>query len=70
MVTVFEECNTEEELSVVRFFLRAKGSNAKDIHKEILPVYGGKCLSRNAVHSWVVNFPLMTKMWKRRCGSG
>jgi hypothetical protein len=25
----------------------------KDIHKEIFPVYGGKCLSRKAVHSWV-----------------
>jgi hypothetical protein len=23
------------------------------IHKEISPVYGGKCLSRKAVHNWV-----------------
>jgi hypothetical protein len=25
------------------FFWWAKGLNAKDIHKEMLPVYGGKC---------------------------
>jgi hypothetical protein len=43
---------TEEQLSVLRFFW-AKGLNAKDINKEIFPVYGGKCLSCNAVHSWV-----------------
>jgi hypothetical protein len=30
--------------------------NAKDIHKEVLPVYGGKCLSRKAVHNWVAMF--------------
>jgi hypothetical protein len=30
-----------------------KGHNAKDIHKEMFPVYGGKCLSRKVVHSWV-----------------
>jgi hypothetical protein len=35
------------------FFLWAKGLNAKDIHKEMFPVYGGKCLSRKAVHKWV-----------------
>jgi hypothetical protein len=33
--------------------LRAEGLNAKDIHKEMFPVYGGKCLSRKAVHNWV-----------------
>jgi hypothetical protein len=36
----------------VRFWW-AKGLNAKDIHKEMFPVYGGKCLSRKAVHKWV-----------------
>jgi hypothetical protein len=41
-----------EQLSVVRFFLWAKGLNAKDIHKEIFLVSGGKCLSRKAVHNW------------------
>jgi hypothetical protein len=33
------------------FFLWAKGLNAKDILKEMLPVYDGKCLSRKAVHN-------------------
>jgi transposase len=32
------------------------GINAKDIHKEIFHVYGGKCLSRKAVHSWFEKF--------------
>jgi hypothetical protein len=31
-------------------FLWAKGLNAKDIHKEMFPVYGGKCLLRKVVH--------------------
>jgi hypothetical protein len=30
-----------------------KGLNAKDIHKEMFPVYSGKCLSCKAVHNWV-----------------
>jgi hypothetical protein len=30
-------------------FLWAKGLNAEDINKEMLPVYGGKCLSRKVV---------------------
>jgi hypothetical protein len=30
------------------FFLCAEGLNAKDIHEEMLPIYGGKCLSRKA----------------------
>jgi hypothetical protein len=33
-----------EQYSVMRF-LWAKGLNAKDIHKEIFLVSGGKCLS-------------------------
>jgi hypothetical protein len=52
---VLEEYIIEEQLSVVRF-LWAKGLNAKDIHKEIFAVYGGKCLSRKAVHDWVDKF--------------
>jgi hypothetical protein len=35
-------------------FCGEKGLTAKDIHREILPVYIGKCLPRKAVHSWVV----------------
>jgi hypothetical protein len=36
--------------------LWAEGLNAKDIHKEIFPVYGGKCLPRIAVYNWVDKF--------------
>jgi hypothetical protein len=54
----------------MRIFLWVKGLNAKDIHKEMFPVYGGEGLSRKAVHSWVANVSLMTKRLKRWCGSG
>jgi hypothetical protein len=37
-------------------FLLSQGLNANDIHKEMFPVYGGNCLSRKAVHSWVEIF--------------
>jgi hypothetical protein len=43
-VTVLEEYATEYQNSVVGF-LWAKGLSAKDIHKEMFPVYGGKYLS-------------------------
>jgi hypothetical protein len=56
MTTVFEGCTTEEQRSVLRFFLWAKGRTAKDIHKKMFPVYGGKCFLHKAVHNWV---------WKR-----
>jgi hypothetical protein len=55
MATVFEDCTTEEEHSVVHF-LWAEGLNAKDIHKEMFPVYGGSCLSCKAVHNRVEKF--------------
>jgi hypothetical protein len=51
MGTVLEECSTEEQRSVVPF-LWAKGLKAKDIHKEMFPLYGGKCLSPKAVRNW------------------
>jgi hypothetical protein len=57
MVNVHEECNAEEQRSVVRYFLWEKGLNAKDIHKEMCSVYCGKCLSRKAVHNRVEKFP-------------
>jgi transposase len=47
---------TEERISVVLSFLWTKGLNTKDIHKEIFPAYGGKCLSRKSVHNWVDKF--------------
>jgi hypothetical protein len=46
------------------FLWKEKELNAKDIHIEMFPVYGGKCLSRKAVHSWVANVWLMTKTLK------
>jgi hypothetical protein len=33
-----------------------KGLNAKNIHKEMFPVYSGKCLLRKVVHNWVEKF--------------
>jgi hypothetical protein len=58
MATVFEEYTTEEQRSAVRFFLWAKGLNAKNIHIDMFPVYGGKCLSRKAIHNLVTNVSL------------
>jgi hypothetical protein len=69
MATVFEGCTTQYLRSAVSF-LCAKGLSAKDIHKEMFPVYGGKCFSRKAVHSWVAKVSLMMKRLKRTCGSG
>jgi hypothetical protein len=42
--------------TVLREFLWAKRLNAKDIHKEIFPVYVAKRLSRKVVHGWVEIF--------------
>jgi hypothetical protein len=54
MTTALKGCTstTEDHRSVVRFSW-AEALNAKDIHKEMSPVYCGKCLSRKAVHIWV-----------------
>jgi hypothetical protein len=54
--TVLEEDNTEERCCFAIFFLWEKEFNAKKTHKEMLPVYGGKCLSRKAVQNWVDKF--------------
>jgi hypothetical protein len=43
---------TEEQRFVVRFLWTEKLS-AKDIHKEMFPFYGGKCLLRKAVPRFV-----------------
>jgi hypothetical protein len=37
-------------------FLWTKGLNKNDIHKKMFPVYGGKRLSRKAVHNLVEKF--------------
>jgi hypothetical protein len=56
MSIVLEGYTTEEQRSVMRLLLWAKGLNAKDIDNEMLHVYGGKGLSRKAVHNWVKKF--------------
>jgi hypothetical protein len=55
MATVLEACTTEEQHSVVHF-LWAKGLSARDIHKKMFCVYGGKRLSHKAIHIWVDKF--------------
>jgi steroid 5-alpha reductase family enzyme len=52
MMTVFEVCTTEKQRSVVRF-LWAKGLSVKNIHKEMIPVYGVECSWRKAVQNRV-----------------
>jgi hypothetical protein len=37
-------------------FLWERGLSARDIHEEKFPVYGGKCLSHKAVHSYIEKF--------------
>jgi hypothetical protein len=51
MATVLEDVLRKS--SVLLCVLWAKGLTAKDIHKEMFPVYVGKCLSRTAIHNWV-----------------
>jgi hypothetical protein len=55
MASMLQVYTTEEKRSVVRF-LWAKQLNAKDIHKEMFPVYGGNRLSYKAVHNWAEKF--------------
>ncbi|BFZ08992.1 hypothetical protein BsWGS_12031 [Bradybaena similaris] len=55
MVIVFTACTTEQQCAVVHFW-GAKVLPAKDIHKEMFPIYADKCLSRKVVHSWVEKF--------------
>ena len=46
---------TIEQRGIV-WFLWAKDMAAKDIHKEMLPMYGEHCLLHQAVHNWVQKF--------------
>jgi hypothetical protein len=55
MATELEKCTIEEQRSVVHFWW-TKGLNAKDIHKEMFPAYGGKCLPRKEVQPWWQTF--------------
>jgi hypothetical protein len=50
MVTVLEGALPKS--SVLLYFICGK----KNMHKEMFPVYGGKCLSRKTVDSWVEKF--------------
>jgi len=55
MAVPLNTCTTIEQRGVVRF-VWAKGMAAKDIHEEMLPMYGEHCLLRQAVHYWVQKF--------------
>jgi len=55
MAEPLNTCTKMEQRGDVRF-LWAKGMAAKDIHKEMLPMYDEHCLSRQAVHNWVQKF--------------
>jgi hypothetical protein len=37
-------------------FFVGRRTQEKDIHKEMFPVYGGKCLSYKTVHNYVQKF--------------
>jgi hypothetical protein len=52
MLTVLEECIPKSSVLLCGF-LWAKELDAKDVHKEIFPVYGGKYLSCKEVLNWV-----------------
>jgi hypothetical protein len=55
MATLLEECITKELCPVVSF-LWAKGFDAKNIYKEMFPVYVGKCLSCKVIPPWWQTF--------------
>jgi hypothetical protein len=55
MALPLNTCTTIEQYGVVRF-LWAKNMEAKDIRKEMLPMYNEHCLSRQAIHNWVLRF--------------
>ena len=55
MAAPLNTCTTIEQRGVVRF-LWAKNVETKDIHKEMLPMYGEHCLSRQAIHNWEQKF--------------
>ena len=55
MVAPLNTRTTIEQRGLVRF-LWAKDMATKDIHNEVLPMYGKHCLSRQAVRNWVQKF--------------
>jgi hypothetical protein len=56
VVVISEGSQCTKWLPCLRIFLSENGLSVKDIHTEMLSVYGGMCLSRRAVHSWVEKF--------------
>jgi hypothetical protein len=69
MATVLQGYTTEQQRVLLCVFW-AKWLSVKDIHKEMFPVYGGKCLPFKAIHNWLANVSLMTKSLKRWCEIG
>jgi len=55
MAVPLNMCTTIEQRGIVQF-LWAKDMAAKDSHKEMLPMYGEHCLSRQAALKWVQKF--------------
>jgi len=55
MAAPLNKCTTIEQRGVV-LFLWAKDIATKDIHKEMLPMYGEHSLSSQAVQNWVQKF--------------
>jgi hypothetical protein len=68
MAAPLNTCAITEQRGVVRF-LWPKGMAAKDIHKEMLPVYGEHCLSRQAVHNCVQIVLGRANKYRRRTSS-
>jgi hypothetical protein len=54
MATILEY-TTKGQHSVVPFFV-GKRTRCKGHHKEMFPIYGGKCLWCKGVHNWVEKF--------------
>jgi hypothetical protein len=55
MTALLNTYTTTEQRGVMRF-LWAKNMDARDIHREMLPMYGEHCLSRQAIHNLVQKF--------------
>jgi len=51
------------------FFVGKKKMEAKDIHKEMLPMYGEHCLLRQAVRNWVQKLSEGADKYRRRTSS-
>jgi hypothetical protein len=64
-VSTLQQRITEDQHPVVHF-LWTKELNAKDSHKEMFPVYVGKCLLHKVVPPCLVNVSVMTRRLKQR----